>query len=461
MKFEPHSYQSYCIQRIIDTPKVGLFLDLGLGKTVIALTAVKILRYDTFRVRKVLVIAPKTVAEGTWMTETAKWDHLSLLRMQLVAGSAQKRARALLTPADVYVIGRDNVVWLVEHVKHDWDFDMVIVDESTSFKSHAAKRFKALDAMYAHIDRCVLLTGTPAPNNVGDLWAQIKLLDNGKRLGAYVTHFRERYFDAAKNYGRDCRTYTKWTVKDGSLAAIQSLIGDICISLRKEDYLDLPDIIYDTVSVTLDDKARKRYDELERSYVLALPDEEEISVTSAAALSNKLLQLANGAVYDEAHEAHEIHRCKLDALMELLEGLQERGKNALVFYSFQHDRDRIMEAVPEARLLQTAQDIADWNAGRLRVMLAHPASAGYGLNLQEGGHHAVWFGLNWSYELYAQANARLHRQGQTERVIIHQLVTTGTRDDDVVDALSQKDDVQNKIMALLKARIERIKGRVV
>lgn len=391
------------------------------------------------------------------MSEREKWDDLSILRMQLVTGTAKQRVKALMTPADVYVIGRDNVVWLTEFYQHAWPFQMVIVDESTSFKSNKAKRFKALDMMYSHIQRCVLLTGTPRPNKIEDLWAQIKLIDNGERLGKYISHFRDRYFDGVKEYGRGGTTHPKYTQKPGTDEAVLARISDVCVSMKKEDYIDLPDIIYDNIPVTLDEKARKIYAELERKYVLELPDEEEVSVASAAALSNKLLQLANGAVYDEEHAAHEIHRCKLDALLELLEGLQERGKNALVFYSFQHDRDRILDAVPTARVLTDSNDIIAWNAKEIPVLLAHPASAGYGLNLQDGGHHAVWFGLNWSFELYTQANARLHRQGQTEKVIIHQLITQGTRDEDVVTALSDKENAHEMVMETLKARIARIR----
>lgn len=458
MEFKPYAYQQYCIDTILALPKCGLLLEMGLGKSVIALSAVKKLRYDTFTIRKCLVIAPKTVAEGTWIQEAKKWDHLSLLRMQLVTGTARHRVKALLTPADVYVIGRDNVVWLVDYYRNAWPFDCVIIDESSSFKNPQAKRFKALDAMYSHIDRCVLLTGTPAPNKIEDLWAQIKLIDNGARLGRYITHFRGQYMDETKEYGRGGTTHPKYTPKTGADQAVLNRISDICVSMNAEDYIELPEIIYDTIPVTLDDKARKQYTDLERKLVLELVDGEEVSVASAAALSNKLLQLANGAIYDEEHAAHEIHRCKLDALIELLESLQERGKNALVFYSFQHDRDRIMDAVPTARLLQDSKDIAAWNAGEIPVLLAHPASAGYGLNLQDGGHHAIWYGLNWSYELYTQANARLHRQGQTEKVIVHQLIATGTRDEDVVTALEGKDNTQNLIMETLKARIARIRS---
>lgn len=433
---------------------------MGLGKTLIALTAIRHLRYDVFLVRKVLVIAPKRVAEGTWMREAQKWDHTQILRMSLVAGTQKQRIKALCDTADVYVIGRDNVTWLVEYYKNDWPFDFVIVDESSSFKSHKAKRFKSLAAMYNHIDRCVLLTGTPSPNSLSDLWAQIYLLDAGERLEKRYTQFRERYFDPDKR-GADGMIYS-YKAKNGSEASILTKIGDICISMRAEDYLDLPDIIYDKVNVVLDDKARKKYLELEKKMVMELPDEEEITVTSAAALSGKLQQLANGAVYDEDHVWHPVHDCKLEALSELLESLYDRGKQALVFYQFQHDMERIMTMLEKTdyqwRALKVQQDIDAWNAGECDVLLAHPASSGYGLNLQDGGNHIIWFGLTWNYEQYAQANARLHRQGQTEKVIVHQLVTEDTRDDDVLEALARKEDVQEWVLNSLKARIRRIRN---
>lgn len=461
MIYQPHEYQKYAIQRVINTKKCGLFLDMGLGKSVIALTAIRHLRYDTWQIRRVLVIAPKKVAEGTWMRESQKWDHTQILRMSLVAGSEKQRVKALCTPADVYVIGRDNVTWLVDFYRHDWPFDMVIVDESSSFKSHKAKRFKALAAMYRHIDRMVLLTGTPSPNSLSDLWAQIFLLDAGRRLEKRYTAFRERYFDPDKR-GADGMIYS-YTAKQGSEASILQRISDICISMRAEDYLDLPDIIYDKVTVVLDDKARKKYTELEKKMVMELPDDEEITVTSAAALSNKLQQLANGAVYDEDHTWHEVHDCKLEALAELLEALQERGKQALVFYNFQHDLERIKAMLDKVkidwRMLINQHDIDAWNEKEAGVMLAHPASSAYGLNLQDGGNHVVWFGLTWNYEQYTQANARLHRQGQTEKVIVHQLVTEDTRDEDVVEALARKENIQEWVLESLKARIKRIKGK--
>lgn len=458
MIFKPHAYQQHCINQIIEIKKLGLFLDMGLGKTVTTLTAIKELKYNRFQVRRVLVIAPKKVAEGTWTKEAAKWDHTKMLRVSPVLGSQTKRIKALNTPADIYITNRENVVWLVDYYRNAWPFDMVVVDESSSFKSHSAKRFKALASVGERIERMVELTGTPSPNGLDDLWAQVFLLDGGERLGKRYTHFRERYFQPDKR-GADGMVYS-YEAKPGSEEGILEKISDICISMKAEDYLQLPDITYHEVPVELDAKALKFYCELEREMVLQLPEDgEDISVTSAAALSNKLLQLANGAIYDEDRQVHEVHGCKVEAFMELVESLQ--GKPALVFYNYQHDRTRLLEALKKTGLrvreLKTPQDEDDWNARRIDILLTHPASSAYGLNLQQGGNHVIWFGLTWNYELYTQANKRLHRQGQQEKVIIHHLVCSGTRDEDVMQALQRKDDAQNWVMESLKARIRRIK----
>lgn len=458
MEFKPHAYQQHCINRILAVKKIGLFLDMGLGKTVTTLTAVKELKYNRFQVRRVLIIAPKKVAEGTWSKEAAKWDHTRMLRVSPVLGSQAKRIKALNTPADLYIVNRENVVWLVDYYRNAWPFDMVVVDESSSFKNHSAKRFKALASMGDKIDRMVELTGTPSPNGLDDLWSQVYLLDGGERLGKRYTQFRERYFQPDKR-GADGMVHS-YEAKPGSEQSILDRISDICISMKAEDYLQLPDITYHEIPVELDAKSRKAYDELERMMVLQLPeDEADISVTSAAALSNKLLQLANGALYDEDHSVHEIHNCKIEAFIELIESLQ--GKPALVFYNYQHDRTRILEALGKMHLrvreLKTTQDEDDWNAGKIDVLLTHPASSAYGLNLQQGGNHVIWFGLTWNYELYTQANKRLHRQGQQEKVIIHHLITRGTRDEDVMQALQRKEDVQNWVMESLKARIRKIR----
>lgn len=459
MIFRPHTYQQHCINKILEIKKLGLFLDMGLGKTVTTLTAIKELKYNRFLVRKVLVIAPKKVAEGTWTKEKDKWDHTKMLRVSPVLGSQAKRIRALNTPADLYIINRENVCWLVDYYRNAWPFDMVVVDESSSFKSHSAKRFKALASVGSRIDRMVELTGTPSPNGLEDLWSQVFLLDGGERLGKRYSHFRERYFQPDKR-GADGMVYS-YEAKPGTERAILDTISDICISMKADDYLQLPDVIYHEIPVKLDVKSEKAYYELERKMVLQLPeDEEEISVTSAAALSNKLLQLANGAIYDEDRQVHEIHKCKLEAFLELIESLQ--GKPALVFYNYQHDRQRLLEALSGTKLrvreLKTTQDEDDWNERKIDILLTHPASSAYGLNLQQGGNHVIWFGLTWNYELYSQANKRLHRQGQTEKVIIHHLVCTGTRDEDVMQALQHKDDVQNWVMESLKARIRRYRN---
>ena len=458
MIFTPHAYQQHCIDKILEINKLGLYLDMGLGKTVTTLTAIRELKYNRFQVRRVLVIAPKKVAEGTWTKEKDKWEHTKILRVSQVLGSQAKRIRALNTPADIYITNRENVCWLVDYYRNDWPFDMVVIDESSSFKSHTSKRFKSLAGISGKITRLVELTGTPSPNGLSDLWAQVYLLDGGERLGKRYTHFRERYFDPGRR-GAGGMVYD-YKAKPGSEDSILSRISDICISMKAEDYLQLPDLTFHEIPVVLDTKAGKAYRELERKMVLELPeDEEEISVTSAAALSNKLLQLSNGAVYDEDRQVHEVHNCKIEALLELIESL--RGKPALVFYNFQHDKERILEALKKTGLrireLKTTQDEDDWNAGQIDVLLTHPASSAYGLNLQQGGNHVIWFGLTWNYELYTQANKRLHRQGQTQKVIVHHLVCTGTRDEDVMQALARKDDVQNWVMQSLKAIIKAIK----
>lgn len=458
MKFEPHVYQRYVAGRMITDPYLGAFLDMGLGKTVITLTAINDLKFNRFSINKVLVIAPKKVAEATWSKEAAKWDHLKHLRISPVLGSDKKRIRALNTPSDIYIINRENVVWLVEYYRNAWPFDMVVVDESSSFKSHQAKRFKALTWVRPHIKRLVLLTGTPAPNGLLDLWAQLYLLDQGQRLGKHIGHFRERYFSPDK---RNAQQVFSFQPKPGADEAIQRLIGDICISMKAEDYLQLPDVTVDDIPVVLDPAAQKKYNQLEREMLLQV-DESLIDVSTAVALSNKLLQLCNGAVYDDAGAVVEIHRCKIEAFLELIERLN--GQPALVFYNFRHDLERLEKALAKTglrvRRLNTSQDETDWNNRQIDILLAHPASAAYGLNLQDGGNHVVWFGLNWSLELYQQANKRLHRQGQKQKVIIHHLVVEDGRDEDVVKALADKGATQDRLIESLKARIERVKETI-
>ncbi|WP_096269386.1 DEAD/DEAH box helicase [Paucisalibacillus globulus] len=455
MKFKPHSYQRYNINRILGSPNIGLWLDMGLGKTVITLTAINDLKYNRFAVNKVLVIAPKKVAQGTWTNEAKKWDHLKLLRFSIVLGSQAKRIKALNTPADVYIINRDNVVWLVDYYRNSWPFDMVVLDESSSFKNHNSKRFKALKQIKPHIKRQVQLTGTPSPNGLLDIWSQIYLLDGGQRLGKTIGGFRERYFEPDQR-NRD-RVFT-YAPKDGADNRIHQLIGDIVVSMKAEDYIELPPVTYNTVPVVLDDKAKKAYEKLEKEMLLEV-DEAEITAASAAVLGNKLLQLCNGAVYDEDRNAIEIHNNKMESFLELIEALN--GSPALVFYNFQHDKSRIQQALAKTNLrvreLKTAEDEADWNNKEIDVLLAHPASAGYGLNLQEGGNHVIWFGLNWNLELYQQANARLARQGQKEKVFIHRLTVLGGMDENVEAALENKAATQESLLSALKARIEKVK----
>ncbi|MBB6670261.1 DEAD/DEAH box helicase [Cohnella nanjingensis] len=432
---------------------MGLLLDMGLGKTVITLTAVMDLKYNRLAIRRVLIVAPKKVAEATWTTEASKWEHLKLLRIVPVLGTAQQRIRALNTPGDVWVINRDNVKWLVDYYRNAWPFDMVVLDELSSFKNHQAQRFKVLTWVRPHIKRLVGLTGTPAPNGLLDLWAQIFLLDQGKRLEKFVTHYRERYF--VKNYNGH-----GYKAKPGAEEIIHQRISDIAISMKAEDYLELPDKIVNVVPVMLDAKAQEQYKKLEEDLLLEL-EGTEITATSAAVLSGKLLQLCNGALYDEERNVHEIHDCKIEAFLELIEQLN--GKPALVFYSYQHDLTRIHKALERSGLrvreLKTPQDQLDWNTKKVDVLLAHPASAAYGLNLQDGGNHVVWFGLNWSLELYQQANGRLHRQGQTQKVILHHLVVQGGADEDVMAALEDKASTQDRLLTALKARIERVTGQ--
>ncbi|HIU10383.1 MAG TPA: DEAD/DEAH box helicase [Candidatus Avidehalobacter gallistercoris] len=459
MIYEPYPYQQYCAARIVADAAVGLFLDMGLGKTVITLDAINTLRYDRWAVQRVLIIAPKKVAEGTWTKEAQKWEHLRHLRISAVLGSQQKRLRALATPADIYVINRDNVAWLVDYFKNAWPFDMVVLDESSSFKNSQSKRFKALKLVRSRINRLVELTGTPASNGLIDLWAQIYLLDGGARLGRTLGQYRERFFDPDKRSRTQIFSYTP---KDGSMEYIQQAIGDICVSMKAEDYLNLPDRMFDDVPVVLDDKARKAYRQLERDLLLEL-DEGQITAASAGVLTGKLLQLCNGAVYDSEKRPLAIHNCKVEAFLEVLEQLN--GQHCLVFYNFQHDRDRLLAALEplglRVRVYQNAADEDAWNAGEIDVLLAHPASCAYGLNLQNGGHHIVWFGLTWSLEQYEQANKRLHRQGQRHPVIVHHLVVQGGMDEDVIESLRAKGDTQEALMDALKARIKKARETAV
>ena len=456
MIFKPYPYQQYCIDSIVYNRAVGLFLDMGLGKTVITLSALHDLRYNRWEVSKPLIVAPKKVAETTWTTEAKKWDHLKMMRVVPVLGTAQQRMRALATPADAYVINRENVTWLVEHFKNSWPFDMVILDASSSFKNAASKRFKSLKLVRSRIKRIVELTGTPSSNGLEDLWAQIYLLDGGARLGNTLGAYRDRYFVPGR---RNRTTIFNYTPKDGSFEMIKQAISDICISMKAEDYLTLPDVIYNDIPVALDASAAKAYRQLETDLLLQV-DENTITAGTAGVLTGKLLQLCNGAIYDENKVPVAVHDCKIEAFMELIEQLN--GQHALVFYNFQHDRERLLEALASTKLrvrvYSQARDEADWNNGEIDVLLAHPASCGYGLNLQCGGHHAIWFGLTWSLEQYEQANKRLHRQGQEHPVVIHHLIVQGGMDEAVKEALQSKGDMQNALMDALRVRISKLRS---
>ena len=457
MKFVPHGYQRYAIERIITDEKVGLFLSMGLGKTVITLSAVNDLRFNRWAVSRVLVIAPKKVAEATWMNEAQKWDHLQHLRIVPVLGPLQRRIKALEEPGDIWVINRENVPWLVDHLRNAWPFDMVILDESSSFKNPQAKRFRALRSVLPRIRRLVELTGTPAPNGLEDLWAQIFLLDGGERLGKTISSYRDAYFTQDRSYpGQTYRTYSP---QPGADVRVREAIADICVSMKAEDYLELPDFIEDVVPVVLDEQARKAYDKMERDMLLEV-DEQTVTAGSAAVLNGKLLQLCSGAVYDSEGTVVPVHSCKVEAFLEVIEQLH--GEHALVFYWYQHERDRLTEALAKTglrvRVYGGAQDEQDWNAGEIDVLLAHPASCAYGLNLQQGGRHEVWYGFpNWALELYQQANARLYRQGQERPVISHLLVVQHGMDEAVVAALHSKGDMQEALMEELKAKVKKAK----
>ena len=457
MKYEPHNYQSYCIQRIVQDPAVGLFLRPGLGKTSITLTAVNVLRYLRWEIARVLVIAPKKVAEATWSKEAAKWDHLQHLKVVTVLGSTAKRIWALNTPADVYVINRENVPWLVDYYKQAWPFDMLVCDESTSFKNPQSKRFKALKLIRRFCKKVVLLTGTPSSKGLIDLWAQVYLLDEGARLGKTISQYRERYFIANTHGGH----FTDYKPKSDAEAAVLEAISDICVSMKAEDYLELPECVEHEIPVVLDEKAKREYDQFERDLLLEIEDE-TITAQGAAVLTGKLLQFCNGAVYNADKQPVTVHDCKLDAYTELLEQLD--GDPVITFYSFKHDLDRLLERLGKTkrrvRVYQGPQDEDDWNTGKIDVLLAHPASCAYGLNLQAGGRHIVWFGLNWSFELNDQGKCRLWRQGsEFDRVFIHYLVVQDGVDEDVMAAIRARADTHETVMTALKARLKKLHGR--
>lgn len=447
MKFTPHEYQRRAIRRVEDQERVGLFLDMGLGKTVITLTAIRDL-IDDFAAFRVLVIAPKRVAEDTWSRESEKWDHLHGLRVSKVLGGPEERRKALEAEADVYVIGRDNVIWLVEHLGRHWPFDMVVIDELSSFKNPQAKRFRALRRVMPKVERVVGLTGTPSPNGLMDLWAEVYLLDQGERLEKTIGAYRELYFKPGASNGQ---VVYQWIPRHGAAEKIERKLSDLCISMSAADYLQLPDRIDNVIPVRLAADEMAKYETMEREQLLTLDEDTAVVAMSAAAVMNKLLQLANGCVYTDGGAYTRIHTRKLEALQEIIEAAQEP---VLVYYSFRHDLETLQREIPGARTLEGPESIRAWNEGRIPVLLAHPASVGYGLNLQEGGHVIVWYGLTWSLELYQQANARLYRQGQEKPVIVHHLIAEGTVDEQVMQALQAKDTSQAALLAALKERSE-------
>lgn len=446
MKFVPHPYQEYVITRILDTPRIGLFLDMGLGKTVSALTAVDKLINDRFEVQRVLVIAPLRVAKLTWAAEVDKWDHLSL-KVVKVLGGESKRLQALAENADIYVINRENVPWLVDLFKGKrWPFDMVIIDESSSFKNPRSLRFRALRKVLPQIKRMVLLTGTPSPRSLMDLWPQLYLLDRGERLGRTLTAYRSEYFRPGKSNG--FTVFERLPNKDAQ-EKIYKAIGDICVSMSADDWLDIPEKMDNIIEVELPPKARKAYDTLKRDYAITI-QQDDITAVNAAVLTGKLLQVANGALYHDDKTYTEIHKAKIDALKELAESATTP---VIVFYWLKSDLERLKREFPKARTLEDEKDLTDWNNGKIDMLLLHPSSAGHGLNLQAGGHTIIWFGLTWSLELYQQANARLHRQGQRSPVIVHHILARDTMDERVLKALQQKRMGQDSLLAAVRAEI--------
>lgn len=401
--------------------------------------------FDFFEVTKVLVIAPLRVAEDTWSRESEKWDHLRHLRISKVLGTAAQRKAALEADADIYVVNRENVVWLTENLRH-WDFDMVVIDELSSFKNPQSKRFRALRKVIMRSSRVVGLTGTPSPNSLMDLWAEIYLLDRGERLGKTLGAYREEFFRPGARNGY---VVYNWSLRPGCREKIEKRISDICVSMSAADYLTLPKRIDNVIPVRLTESEMELYRTMEQEQLLHLGDSDDIVALNAAAVMTKLLQIANGRAYNVDGQPVDIHRKKLEALQEIID---DTDSPVLVFYSFQHDLEAIRAVLPDARKLEGSKDIKEWNDGHIRVLLAHPASVGYGLNLQEGGHTIIWYGLTWSLELYQQANARLYRQGQTKPVIIHHLVAEGTVDEQVMTALQHKDLSQAALLAALKER---------
>ncbi|NLE24680.1 MAG: DEAD/DEAH box helicase [Clostridiaceae bacterium] len=447
MKYNPHEYQSYATDFILSHPISAVFLEMGLGKSVITLSAIFDLCLDSFLVCKVLVIAPLRVARDTWPSEIKKWEHLKGLSYSVAVGTEKERIDALMTRSTIYIINRENVDWLVNKSGIPFDFDMVVIDELSSFKSYGAKRFKSLLKVRPTVKRIVGLTGTPSSNGLMDLWAEFRILDLGQRLGRYITHYRNTYFTPDK---RNAQVIFSYKPLPGAEDKIYKQISDITISMKSIDYLKMPECIVNEVAVSLNEKEWNIYSKLKDEMVTKLGDE-EIDAVNAAVLSGKLLQMANGAVYDSENKTHIIHDKKLDALEDLIEGAN--GKPVLVAYWFKHDLERIKNRFP-VRQIKASKDIEDWNEGNIPIAVIHPASAGHGLNLQSGGSTLIWFGLTWSLELYQQTNARLYRQGQNETVIIHHIITKGTIDEDVMTALTKKEETQASLIDAVKAKLE-------
>ncbi len=454
MKYIPHDYQSFCIDYLLSHPAAGLFLKPGMGKTSTSLTAAERLMYDRFEVSKVLVIAPLRVAEDTWSRESEKWDHLRHLRISKVLGSEKERLAALSVKADVYCINRENVPWLVKHYGLNWPFEAVIVDESSSFRNPSAQRFKALRKVRPLIRYIWELTGTPRPRSLLDLWAQIYLLDRGERLGKTMTEYKNRYFTPGRRNGY---VVYEWIPRPGAEAEIYAKISDICVSMEAKDYLALPELVTTPRVVPLSPEVRELYEQMEREAVLELP-EDVIDAGSAAAVNGKLLQIAGGAVYDEDHNVHELHAAKLDVLEDIME--EANGEPVLVAYWYKHERDRIMARFPQAVQLKDSETIAAWNRGEIPMLLVHPAGAGHGLNLQDGGHIVVWFGPTYDGELNEQLIDRLYRQGQKETTSVIYLVAEGTVDLDAMASLEAKANGQDAMMKAIKARLEKYRKAV-
>lgn len=447
--FKPYEYQAYAIDKIIENPKYALFLDMGLGKTVSTLTAISELKYNYLEVDKVLVIAPKRVAQDTWAQEIAKWNHLSHLRVSLVLGTPKQRTEALAADADIYVTNKENTKWICEKYRKDWPFDMLVIDELSTFKSSKSQRFKILKKQMPLVDRFVGLTGTPSPNNLMDIWSQIYLIDAGERLGKSVTKFRQNFFYPTHQLSEHI---FNWELKDGAKDEIYNKINDITVSMESKDYLKMPERIDSVHEVKLSKNERAAYDQLKTDMVIedGIDDGKDIVALSSATLSQKLMQMSNGAVYTTDGTYKHIHDKKFEMLDEIIEEAQ--GKPILLFYSFKHDKERILERYDFAETLE-GDYMERWNNGDIKLLIAHPASAGHGLNLQYGGSNVVWFGLTWNLEHYEQANARLFRQGQTETTVIHHIMTEDSIDQDVYKGLKNKKLGQNELMNAVKAKI--------